>query len=419
MNQTLGILFYLVKTKERSDGTRPIYMRITVDGKRVDVSLHRAIHPDNWNAEAGKPTGKKEEAREIALLIDSYTAKVHEYQRRQFDRNEMITATSLKNALLRISEKKTTLVELFTHHNTQLEKLHGPDSTKGTFKKYKTTLGHVKEFLSEKYHTDDMFLTQLDNKFIADFDYHLRTEKKCNNNTTVKYVANLRKVLRIALDNDWLDKDPFKKYRASYEAVDREFLTEEELKIIENKSLKVTRLSQVRDVFVFSCYTGLAYADVSKLRPDQITIAINKEKWIETNRTKTKTQSNIPLLPKAREIIEKYKDHPGSKVRGTIFPLPSNQKTNAYLKEIADLCEIEKNLTFHIARHTFATTVTLTNGVPIETVSSMLGHKSFKTTQIYAKVIKKKVSRDMNALKVKLDKSDKGHPKKQRQNAQS
>ena len=419
MNQTLGILFYLIKTKERSDGTRPIYMRITVDGKRADVSLHRAIHPNNWNAKAGKPSGKKEEFREIANLIDSYTAKIHEYQRRQFDRNEIITAAGLKNALLRVSDKKNTLVELFTHHNLQIKQLNGAGSSEGTYKKYETTLGHVKEFLTSNYHVNDIFLTQLDNKFITGFDFFLRTDKKCNNNTTVKYVANLRKVIRIALDNDWLEKDPFKKYRASYEPVDRDFLTEDELKTIENKSLKVARLSQVRDVFVFCCYTGLAYADVSILRPEQISVAISKEKWLITNRTKTKTQANIPLLPKALEIIAKYKDHPESNVRGTVFPLPSNQKTNAYLKEIANLCEIDKNLTFHIARHTFATTVTLTNNVPIESVSSMLGHKSLKTTQIYAKVIKKKVSKDMKALKVILTKSANNEKKDQKKVGQS
>lgn len=179
-------------------------------------------------------------------------------------------------------------------------------------------------------------------------------------------------------------------------------MSAEELEAIENKEFKIARLAEIRDIFVFSCYTGLAYADVWKLTPEQITIGIDGEKWIHTYRTKTKVRSNVPLLPNAIEILEKYKKHPECVYSGRLLPVRSNQKMNAYLKEVADLCGINKELTFHIARHTFATTVTLTNNVPIESVSSMLGHKSIKTTQIYAKVVEKKVGADMQTLKAKM-----------------
>jgi site-specific recombinase XerD len=214
-------------------------------------------------------------------------------------------------------------------------------------------------------------------------------------------------VVNIALANDWLMKDPFLKFKGSIKEVERDFLSTEELQSIEDKKFTISRLDEVRDMFVFSCYTGLAYADIAKLSLNEIEIGIDKQKWIYTHREKTETKSNIPLLPKALEIIEKYKNHPECVISGKLLPLRSNQKMNAYLKEIAILCEITKNLTFHSARHTFATTVTLTNGVPIESVSSMLGHKNIRTTQIYAKVVEKKVSEDMKKLKSRLNKNSK------------
>ncbi len=213
--------------------------------------------------------------------------------------------------------------------------------------------------------------------------------------------------MKIAVKNEWLEKDPFENFKVTLKQVDREFLTEDELLKIESKEFYLPRLAQVRDIFVFSCYTGLAYIDVAKLTSDNIRKGIDGELWINIHRHKTDTPSNIPLLPKAVEIIEKYKDNAAVVNKAGILPMLSNQKLNSYLKEIDDLCGIQKNLTFHLARHTFATTVTLTNGVPIESVSSMLGHTSIKTTQIYAKVVQKKVSEDMKALKLKLTKVSK------------
>jgi site-specific recombinase XerD len=199
-----------------------------------------------------------------------------------------------------------------------------------------------------------------------------------------------------------MDKNPFNAYEIRFDKVEREFLTEKELEAIEKKKINIERLQTIRDMFVFSCYTGLAYIDAVNLPVSSIRNGIDGQLWIYTKREKTNTPVKIPVLPKAFEIIEGYKNNPRSVYYGTIFPLISNQKLNSYLKEIADICEIDKNLTFHLARHTFATSVTLRNGVPIETVSKLLGHKSISTTQIYAKVVENKVGEDMALLKNKL-----------------
>jgi site-specific recombinase XerD len=217
----------------------------------------------------------------------------------------------------------------------------------------------------------------------------------------VKYIKNFNKIIRICLKNDWLKKNPFVEYKPKIKEVIRVFLTEDEIQAIMNKEFRSDRLNQVKDVFLFSCFTGLAYIDVKNLRKTDISTIINGEKWIMTQRQKTDTPCNIPLLPPAEALINKYIDHPLCIANDTLLPIVSNQKTNDYLKEIAAMCDINKELTFHIARHTFATTVTLTNGVSIESVSKMLGHKNLKTTQHYAKILDKKVGDDMNLLRGK------------------
>jgi integrase len=215
----------------------------------------------------------------------------------------------------------------------------------------------------------------------------------------MKHIERLRKVVNLAIKNEWLDRDPFMKFQPSFIPNDRQFLTADELAAIEARDYSIVRLQHAKDMLVFSCYTGLAYIDAFNLTPQNLSIGIDGGYWITTCRKKMDQPVRIPLLPKAMEIIEKYKTHPYVIAKGKLLPVYSNQKLNAYLKEIADLFGIQKPLTFHIARHTFATAVTLTNGVPIETVSKLLGHTSVKTTQIYAKVIEQKVSNDMKNLR--------------------
>tara|TARA_R110002072_G_scaffold286760_1_gene451875 strand:- start:34 stop:816 length:783 start_codon:yes stop_codon:yes gene_type:complete len=254
---------------------------------------------------------------------------------------------------------------------------------------------------------DDIFVQEIDLKFINGFEYYLKVKNIGNQNTITKYLTNLKKITRIAYANDWISKDPFFHWKAKWKTVERDFLSELDIQKLIKKDLPVPRLFLVKDIFLFCCFTGLAYVDVQKLSQNDIVIGIDGERWIKTKRTKTDTRSNIPILPTAEVILEKYKGHPNIIDSDKVLPVLSNQKMNAYLKEIADLCGINKNLTFHLARHTFATTVTLTNGVPIESVSKMLGHKSLKTTQHYAKILDRKVSDDMRLLRQKIEISDK------------
>ncbi|HEY9219974.1 MAG TPA: site-specific integrase [Lutibacter sp.] len=273
------------------------------------------------------------------------------------------------------------LLEIFKEHNKQVEKLIGKDFAAGTAERYNTDKMHVEDYIKKDYGLNDIPIKDVDHKFITGFEYYLKTVRNCSHNTSVKYITNFKKIVRIAYANDWISKDPFFNWKGRLKIVDREFLTEEEIQTMMNKELHILRLDQVKDIFIFCCFTGLAYADVKKLSENNLVIGIDGEKWINIKRTKTDTKSNIPVLPTAEAIIEKYAKHPEVTNGNRLLPVLSNQKMNAYLKEISDLCGFTKNLTFHLARHTFATTITLTNGVPIESVSKMLGHKSLKTTQ--------------------------------------
>lgn len=401
-NQTLGILFMLRTSRMNKQDEAPIYVRITVDGERSEVALNRFIDPKKWNAEAGHAKGTTEVVKQLNTYIDIVRNKIYDYQKELLNDNEVISSVSLKNKFLGISEKKMTLVELIKYHNQLMKERIGIDCSQATFDRYETVLRLLQQSMKENYKCDDVPLPQMKYKFLADFEHFLRTTRKCDHNTTAKYIQNFRKIVNVGVRNEWIPRDPFAAYRASMKVVEREFLTPADMILLETKEFVMPRLDAVRDIFVFSCYTGLAYSDVSKLTSNHIVTGIDGEKWIYTHRTKTNTKSNIPLLPKTLEIIEKYKDHPVAGNKGSLLPVLSNQKMNAYLKEIADVCGITKTLTFHIARHTFATTITLTNGVPIESVSKMLGHKNIRTTQIYAKVVESKVSDDMKALKEKL-----------------
>lgn len=401
--RTFGVVFYLRKYKALN-GKMPIYARITVDGKRVDLSVKQSIEEENWNRAKGTAKGSREEARSLNAFLERVKANiVSRYQELLLQRKPM-TAEIIKNSFLGADKEEHTLCKVIDYHNTTM----GDSLAPGTMKNYYTTQKYVKKFLMSKFHRSDIHLSELTYKFISDFEFFLRKykpedfHKPLGNNGLMKHMERFRKMISMAVRMEWLEKDPFAKYQQKFDKVERDFLTEEELSIMENKGFTVSRLEWVRDLFVFSCYTGLAYIDTMRLTPASITKGMDGELWLMTKRKKTSNPVRVPLLPKALTLIEKYKDHPRASSKGTLLPIISNQKLNSYLKEIADLCDIKKNLTFHLARHTFATTVTLTNGVPIESVSKMLGHSKISTTQVYAKVIEKKLSEDMKNLRDKL-----------------
>ncbi|HWA33800.1 MAG TPA: site-specific integrase, partial [Cyclobacteriaceae bacterium] len=330
-------------------------------------------------------------------------AKAFGVQRKLLTKEMPITIENFKDEWLGRQSNPKMLLDVFAQHNAEFKQLVGRQYSHATWKRYSTSLRHTKAFMQDKYGRQDIALCSIQYKFITDYDFWLRTTRQCGHNTAIKYLANFRKIINICLKNRWIDKDPFIGFSMAKKEVERFFLTSQELHRIASTVLRNERLIQVRDVFLFCCYTGLAYSDVQALTPEQLVIGVDGERWIFTHRRKTDVSSKVPLLPIALEIVERYRDHPECQFRRTVFPVPTNQKMNAYLKEIADLCVIKKYLTSHMARHTFATTVTLTNGVPMESVSKMLGHRSLRTTQLYAKVLDEKVSEDMMALRERLE----------------
>ena len=384
-----------------------IYLRITVNSRRSELSIRRKIDVNKWNTSAGKAKGYSEEAQKINQYIDLIQNKIYDIHQSFIKNDKPFSAELIRKYYLGVNDEAKMLLEIFENHNSQVEKLVGKDFAAGTLERYKTAKSHLEKFINKEYTLNDIPVKDVDHKFITGLEYYLKSERNCSHNTTIKYITNFKKIIRIAYANDWITKDPFFNWKARLKIVDREFLTEEEIQKMVEKNLHGNRLDQVKDIFIFSCFTGFAYADVKKLSLDDVVIGIDGERWINTKRTKTDTRSNIPILPSVAAILEKYKEHPDVANGHRLLPVLSNQKMNAYLKEIADLCGITKNLTFHLARHTFATTVTLTNGVPIESVSKMLGHKSLKTTQHYAKILDRKVSDDMNNLKQILNKKQK------------
>ena len=274
-----------------------------------------------------------------------------------------------------------------------------------TYQRYRTTLDHTTAYIKWKYETNDLELKELNYEFAKDYFFWLRTVKNCNHNSAMKYISTLSTVLKECRKKRWLKEDPFEEFSTAQKDVEIIPLWADELETIENKKFSIDRLNLVKDIFVFCCYTGLAYVDVGNLMRNQICEGFDGEKWIMTSRQKTGNPQRVPLLVPALQIIEKYKDHPKCIEKGVALPVLTNQKMNAYLKEIADICGIVRKLTFHIARHTFATTVTLCNGVPLETVSKMMGHKNIKQTQHYAKIADVKISQDMKALNQKYSKT--------------
>lgn len=402
MKANLVILFYLKRAKVNQQGLVPIFQRITVEGKRLDISTGKYIDPSKWSVDGAKMKGLSEEARSINIHLDKLKAKVLDAEKQLSNQDKPLTFENFKNALQEKGERKRTIIPIFKEHNRKVEKLLGQGFAPLTLKRYNTALSHVESFLKWKFNVSDIEIERINHAFINDFDFYLRSERNCNNNTAIKYVKNFGKIVRECVANGWLTVDPFLNYKQKMKEVVREYLTEEEVETILNKQFASERLEAVRDIFIFSCFTGLAYVDTKNLTNENLSFGIDGGKWIFTSRQKTETASRIPLLPIAEMIIEKYRNHQYCINKGVLLPVMSNQKMNSYLKEIADFCSIPKELTYHIARHTFATTITLTNGVPIETVSKMLGHTSIKTTQHYAKILDQKVSDDMQILKNKL-----------------
>ena len=393
MSKTFGLIFYLKKKRNYSQGAVPIYMRVTVNGERTEISSKRVCDdPLKWNPHAGRMMGNKESTRSLNSFLDSLQQKVYTAYQSLLNSDEVITPEKIKNKVLGISIKGRMIIEVFQQHNDQMNSLVGQEYAVLTARRYATSLRHTKEFIKWKFDVNDLEINKLNYEFISDFEFYLKSVRKCGHNSAIKYLSNFKKIVLQCVKKGWLPKDPFYGFNMATREVIREILTHEELHRIWQKEFQTERLKVSRDIFLFSCYTGLAYVDVHRLNRSNIGIGVDGLKWIFSTRQKTETPYKIPLLPIPLEILDRYKNHPQCMVNERLLPVWSNQKLNEYLKEIAEVCGIKKKLTYHMARHTFATTVTLNNGVPIETVSKMLGHRNIKITQHYAKTLDKKIS---------------------------
>lgn len=400
MRQTISVRFYARKSRPTIEGLVPIYMRIVIGRERISMITKIHCKPQDWNGERIK--GQSEETKKFNQCLDAFKLRAFDLQRELMTEGKPITIENMRCKWDGVSlEKPRMLMEIFAQHNKQMKELVNKEFSPLTMERYDTSYRHTQSFIRWKFQKDDIDIKDLKFEFIADYEFWLKTVRNCEHNTTVKYLSNFKKIIHICMNNGWLAKDPFVGFKMNKREIEGPFLVQEELDAIINKDFPIQRVAQVRDIFVFCCYTGLSYVDVERLTSEDLSTGIDGEKWIWTRRQKTDAATRVPLLPPAFAILEKYKNHPLCLRFNKLLPVSSNQKMNLYLKEIADACGITKKMTFHTSRHTFATTVTLSNGVPIETVGKMLGHRNLKTTQHYAKILDKKVSDDMAKLRMR------------------
>ncbi len=397
---TFKILFYLKRNNPKPDGTVPVMGRITVDGTISQFSLKMSVPPNLWDTKAGRLTGKSTIAVKTNIALDKIRVDINRHYQEGVQSDGFVTADKVKNAYLGLGVKQDTFLTLFAKHNEEFSRKVGYNRAQGTYDKYCLLYKHIENYIKHQYKRDDIFLKELNLAFVNGFEHYLRTERECSTNTIWMYMIGVKHIVTIARNSGKLAINPFAGYLISPEAKDRGFLNKEELNLLVNAKMKNAQYELVRDLFVFSTFTGLSYSDVKNLTKDHLKTSFDGHLWIITRRQKTNTDSSIRLLEVPKRIIEKYKGYCRD---NRLFLVPSNSSCNAILKKIGKQCGIKTKLTYHVARHTMATTITLSQGVPIETVSRMLGHTNIKTTQIYAKITKDKISQDMEILSHKLE----------------
>ena len=352
--ETMSILFFIKRAKLLRNGEAPICVRVTVNKQAVEIRIKRSVSIDRWCQAKGCAKGKDRESKELNSFLDAVRLKILQIHRDiELEAQSPVSATAILERYYGKDQKM--LLEVFKEHNDKCRALIGKEYVEGTIRKFDTSLLYMKQYLLAQYRKEDMPLQEIDQEFVRNFEFFLKTEKLCQNNSALKHIKNFRKVIRIAIGNEWIKKDPFAYYRFKLEETDPEFLTMDEIKIILAKEFTIKRVEQVRDVFVFCIFTGLAFSDVKDLSPEHLVKDNKGELWIRKNRQKTKIMCNIPVLPVAASILDKYKDV--AECTGKLLPVLCNQRTNSYLKEIADVCGIHKNLSTHTARHSYATTV--------------------------------------------------------------
>jgi integrase len=403
-NSTFSICFFIKKSKLLKSGKAPLFMRITINGNRWETSMQVGVEPEKWDSNKEKARGSDRNSILVNETIDNARYKVQKIKLKTEQEDKLLNLANIRYLLQDRQRIDRTIIKLFNEHNNNCVRKIGTQMAKATYDRYLTCLKHFKDFLSKEYGIDDLPICDIDKDIYERFELYLRTEKKCTNNTTVKYIRNFNKIVRIAVEKGWISSSPYKEIGFKIEEIDKPYLSHIELDKLCEKDITLQRLDLIRDIFIFCCYSGLAFSDVKELTEDNIILGIDNHKWISKHRKKTNVISKIPLLSVAEKLIEKYRNNPVCIIKGVLLPVPTNQKMNAYLKEIAEICGIKKTLTTHTARRTFATTLMLHNGVNMEAVSKMLGHTSLYMTRKYAKVDELYISQETKGIEEKLKK---------------
>lgn len=397
---SFNVLFFLKKTKLLKNGEASVCMRITVNRVRVETNIRKSINPSLWNQAKECSRGKDRKSNDLNKFIDEARIKLYNIHYELKQEGLRITAEILRNKFFCLEKKEEpkTLIAVFQEHNDRCMQLVGKDFALITIRRYESCKRYLAELIKLNYNQDDLPLKDLNGEFIRAFDFYMKTEKECAQNTVIRYMKCLKKITNLSLANEWINKDPFIGIKFHEKEVNREFLTWDELQAVINKKFELPRIDLVRDIFIFCAFTGLSFIDVKQLTSEHIVKDREGNYWIRKARQKTKNMCNIPLLDIPLAIIEKYKGYPICEKRNVLLPVPCNQKMNSYLKEISDLCGIKKNLSTHSARHSYATSVCLANGVSIENVAKMLGHSDIKMTKRYARVLDQSILNDMQKV---------------------
>lgn len=399
MKSTFRILFLARWELKKENGKVPLCARITIDGEKVKFSLKAEIFGNHWDPKSGRAKGQTKEALQLNRYLDSIKGQMIMHYHNLSEANEIVTAAMVRDAFLGTNIKSNTLLTVFEEFNDRQEKLIGIDIAQSTFNKYDLTYRRLKEFLKVKMRKNDILLCQVDRNFVMDFEAYLKIEYKLDTNSSEKLMRIFKRITTMCFKNGQMPKDPFCDHKLKKVKKDRGYLTKSELEKIIDFKPDNKRLEKVRDIFLFCCFTGFDYSTTAALTEKNIVMDDEGALWIETHRIKTGTPSKVKLLDIPLSILKNYE----LKRDGNfLLPVMSNAKYNLYLKEMAELCGIEKRVTSHLARHTFATTVTYANGVSIESISKMLGHTKISTTQIYARIVDKTINDEMDKLAQKL-----------------
>lgn len=397
---TFHVLFYLKRNAAKKDGLVPVMCRITVNGKIAQFSCKLDVDEKLWNVELGRMCGRSITAMETNRKLDKIRVGVNRAYQEVFDTDNYVTAEKVRNSYLGMGINNKALMAVFRQHNEDYEKLVGKMKSRRSLLKYQIVYRHLAEFIKYRYKVNDIALKELEPKFIEDFELYLRVEKNHSQTTLWHYIMCLRSIIHLALNNGWLLQDPFRNYKIYQGERKVEFLTQKEINLLINASFEKPKYELVRDLFLFCTFTGLSWQDMYNLTPENIRESADGHLWIMTHRQKTGVKTSLRLLDIPKCVIEKYE---GLAENGKLLPVPAYQNCRIRLQKIAKLCGIEKHFCWHTSRHSFATSVCLSNDVPIETLSKMMGHTNIRSTLIYAKITNDKIDRDMERLSHRIE----------------